>query len=153
MEAQQEPGEGQPGQQAGPKEPGKPKAVYDPGHPEAGSSGYIPPPEHRFKPGQSGNPSGRPKGTPSIMARVRRLMDADPDDWDRAEKLDKTGAMRLARAYLARATEKSDAAAKDLIDRIDGPVAQVMEHQGGLRVVIEADDTAEPPQRPDEIEP
>jgi hypothetical protein len=31
--------------------------------------------EHNFKPGQSGNPNGRPKGSISLQERVRRLLE------------------------------------------------------------------------------
>jgi hypothetical protein len=30
-----------------------------------------PPPQHRFRPGQSGNPAGRPKARPSFLAELR----------------------------------------------------------------------------------
>jgi hypothetical protein len=36
----------------------------------------VPPVEHRFKPGQSGNPGGRPKG---LQRRVRELVGDDGD--------------------------------------------------------------------------
>jgi hypothetical protein len=31
-----------------------------------------------FKPGQSGNPEGRPKGSVSIKDRIRKILEADP---------------------------------------------------------------------------
>ena len=41
-------------------------------------SGGVPPLEHRFKPGQSGNPGGRPKKQPTLrettQARLARLV-------------------------------------------------------------------------------
>lgn len=43
----------------------------------AGRGGIEPPPSHRWKPGQSGNPCGRPKGSISLMVRFeRRLREA-----------------------------------------------------------------------------
>ena len=37
--------------------------------------GYKHPPEHtRFKPGQSGNPAGRPKGTPNFATALDRAL-------------------------------------------------------------------------------
>ena len=37
-------------------------------------AGYKrPPPAHRFKPGQSGNPSGRPKGSANLKTMVQKL--------------------------------------------------------------------------------
>ncbi|MBM3270248.1 MAG: hypothetical protein FJZ01_21650 [Candidatus Sericytochromatia bacterium] len=45
--------------------------------PEAGSAvGYGRPPAHsRFKPGRSGNPKGRPKGSRSLRGIAMRLLD------------------------------------------------------------------------------
>lgn len=37
----------------------------------------------RFKPGQSGNPLGKPPGTLSIKARVRAALEKDPDAMDK----------------------------------------------------------------------
>lgn len=38
--------------------------------------GYGKPPrEHRFKPGQSGNPTGRPKGSRNLATAVRKALD------------------------------------------------------------------------------
>lgn len=35
------------------------------------------PPATAWKPGQSGNPEGRPKGTPNPQAKLRRMIDAE----------------------------------------------------------------------------
>jgi len=45
--------------------------------------GYKRPPKAtRFKPGQSGNPKGRPKGT-SIKDRVRQILENDPAEMEK----------------------------------------------------------------------
>jgi hypothetical protein len=47
-----------------------------PGSPTTYSVGYSRPPrEHRFKPGQSGNPKGRPKGKKNTATVLREILD------------------------------------------------------------------------------
>jgi hypothetical protein len=46
---------------------------------QGGNGGTIPPPEHRFKPGQSGNPKGRPKGS-TLTEKLRRILDVQVTD-------------------------------------------------------------------------
>lgn len=42
---------------------------------EPGKVGYRNPPRHtRFQPGQSGNPRGRPRGTPNLANEIARIM-------------------------------------------------------------------------------
>lgn len=45
----------------------------------AGNGGTVPPPEHRFKPGVSGNPGGKPKGA-SVMAALLRKLAEHPNE-------------------------------------------------------------------------
>lgn len=68
-----------------------------------------------FKPGQSGNPGGRPKTKPFRDA-LRRLLEAAGDD---TEKLDK-----LALALYGKALEGDVPAAREIGDRLDGKVTQ-----------------------------
>ena len=76
---------------------------------EAGKGGVIPPVETRWKPGQSGNPKGRPKGAATSFERVleqelERQVDGDPtlgDDGRISRR------RRLVRALLA-AVERGD---------------------------------------------
>jgi hypothetical protein len=75
----------------------------------AGNGGVIPPPETRWKPGQSGNPKGRPKGAATSFERILaqeldRQVDGDPtlgDDGRISRR------RRLVRALLA-AVERGD---------------------------------------------
>lgn len=75
----------------------------------AGKGGVIPPLETRWKPGQSGNPNGRPKGAATSFERVLeqeldRQVDGDPtlgDDGRISRR------RRLVRALLA-AVERGD---------------------------------------------
>jgi hypothetical protein len=75
-----------------------------------------PPVEYRFKPGQSGNPGGRPKGT-SISAIMSELR----DEVDPKEK--KNRAEILARAFFKMA-EKNPSFANIVLDRTEGTVVQ-----------------------------
>lgn len=82
---------------------------------------------NRFQPGQSGNPGGRPKGTPSIGHAYARLLALSPAE--RAAYTPKDGAEEIALAQIKEAIAGEVRAAKEITDRTDGPVER--------RVVIE----------------
>ena len=88
-----------------------------PGAPEAppgGWGGKNPPPPHtRFKPGQSGNPSGRPQGT-SLTARLRKALNAD------GGRL----ADEVVRKLVSEAKRGKFNHVKEIFDRVDGSVVQ-----------------------------
>ena len=89
----------------------------------AGRGGTVPPPEHRFKPGQSGNPGGRPK-TKLITQAYRELLEqVDP-------KERKTLAEILARKAVAQARKGNLAALKEITDRTEGKSVQPLSHSG-----------------------
>lgn len=100
-----------------------------------GNGGSVPPMETRWRPGQSGNPAGRPKGT-GLTDRLRVLLDAD----------DGAALERIVRAVIA-AAEAGDAAfVRMLWDRLDGPVVSRVELDAeapGSRVVVLPDDEYE----------
>ena len=85
--------------------------------------GTVPPPEHRFKPGQSGNPGGRPK-TKLITQAYRELLEQlDP-------KKRKTLAEILARKAIQQALKGNLAALKEITDRTEGKSVQPLSHSG-----------------------
>ena len=84
-----------------------------------------PPKEHRFKPGQSGNPKGRPKGT-SITARLKRIM--EQDDGNVAEA--------LAKAATKAALKGDYRFWKEIIDRIDGKVPDKVQSDGEILIRV-----------------
>lgn len=71
----------------------------------------MPREDTQFKPGQSGNPAGRPKSAVSVTAQIKRILREEPDE-----------AASLARALLSLAKEGNAAAIKEVMSRTDGPV-------------------------------
>lgn len=72
-----------------------------------------PPVQHQFKPGQSGNPAGRPKGQ-SVTAILRQVVDAD----------DSTLAEQLVRKLVDRAIGGDIRAIREVLDRLEGKPRQ-----------------------------
>jgi uncharacterized protein DUF5681 len=76
-----------------------------------GNGGVVPPVEHRWPPGVSGNPGGRPKWKPVTDAYRRAL--EDPVSVD-----------KLAAALVGRWLKGDVFAAKEITDRVEGTVNQ-----------------------------
>ena len=75
-----------------------------------------PPVEHQWKPGQSGNPGGRKKGT-GITDRLRKLVEKD----------DGKVANALVEAAIKAAKKGDFRFWQAIVDRVDGPVKQRLE--------------------------
>jgi hypothetical protein len=73
-----------------------------------GRGGTVPPPEHRFKPGQSGNPGGRPKGV--VTNLIRQLLIADEQVFAKAMVL----------SMFRNACLGNPVAMRMIVERIDG---------------------------------
>ena len=82
-----------------------------------GRGGVVPPPDHRFKPGQSGNPGGRPKTKLITQAYQELLMEIDP-------KTGKTKATLIAEKTLKEALKGNLTAVKEATDRTEGKALQ-----------------------------
>ena len=93
----------------------------------AGVGGNFPPEAHRFKPGQSGNPSGRPKGT-SLTARLRKILDEVEDG--------KTVAQRLMEAGVEAAKKGDFRFWNAIFERMEGKVPDHLATQGEVEVII-----------------
>lgn len=84
-----------------------------------GNGGIIPPAEHRWRPGQSGNPGGRPKGQ-SITARLRELLDAPALDTEGNPIEGMTLGDQIAEALALAAAAGDIKAIKEFLDRTEG---------------------------------
>jgi hypothetical protein len=82
------------------------------------NSGALPPGfvAKQFKPGQSGNPKGRPRGT-GLTDKLRAVVEGETQDG-------KPIAEALMRAGVAAAMRGDFRFWKEILDRIDGPVVQ-----------------------------
>jgi len=80
--------------------------------------------QFQFKPGQSGNPGGRPKGTVSIESELRRRL-ADGEDGEKIVK-------GLVTQALRQALEGDYKFFNLILERIDGKIAdRLAGHDGG----------------------
>lgn len=107
------------------------RAVRDPTHPHASPvTGVIPPPEHRFPPGKSGNPGGRRKGASIVHELERRL--AKGAQFDENGELVQAGteACEIAESLIAVSKGARDPSEVDvkaalaIMERVDGPVVK-----------------------------
>ena len=82
--------------------------------------------DHLFKPGQSGNPNGRPKGTFSIVGMIKEKLQEKP------EGQKETYAQLLVKKYMHKALVEGDRKIlTDLVDRIDGKAIQRLAGEDG----------------------
>lgn len=81
------------------------------------------PKDTRFKPGQSGNPNGRPKDAISVVTALKRKLLECPEGMDKKTYLD-----LLVSKMLAKALKDGDVAMiRDIINRIDGLPKQTID--------------------------
>lgn len=95
--------------------------------PGAGVGGVPPPVEYQFKPGQSGNPAGKPKGCRSISTILREYMEKELDAVDPFEKKKtrKKVSELVAMMMIKKAISDQDLnAAKEILDRLEGKAPQ-----------------------------
>jgi hypothetical protein len=89
-----------------------------------------------WKPGQSGNPSGRPKGSLSLTSILRKEL----------HEGNKRRARELVRALLDKAADGHFQHLHEVIDRIDGPVVAKVEVQGQLEHLLDVAQQVLPPE-------
>ena len=97
--------------------------------------GYKKPPEEtRFKPGQSGNPKGRPKGAKSIATLLADILEEKITlrEGDRVRRVSKAQAMLLAQTQKA---IKGDTRAFDAVLKLTASDAPSPEGRHGVLIV------------------
>lgn len=84
-----------------------------------------------FKPGQSGNPAGRPKGVPLFATVIRQQLAARDAEG-------RSAAQRVVAKLVEMAVAGNVQAASLLVERVDGKLPQPIDqkHEGGIEVVV-----------------
>ena len=94
--------------------------------------------EHGFKPGESGNPNGRPKGTRNRSTIVKQWLEVEQKAKNpisgKEEVLEQQDLITLA--LLKKAREGDVQAFKELMDSAYGKLNQTLTHEGGEQPVI-----------------
>lgn len=105
------------------------RAISDMGCPE----NVIP---HQYKPGQSGNPKGKPKGTLSFKTVIKQLLELEEIDesGDRIANI-----VAMTKKVMDRAKKGDIRAYEVLADRAEGKPVQKVEnkHEGGISLFLE----------------
>ncbi len=99
-------------------------------------SGVPPPPEYRWKPGQSGNPHGRPRLLVTVTEAATRLLNGEEmppaprlKSWDIAAAI-----IKRAQAVTGREAAYAGTATDQLLDRTEGKVPTSISSDGILVV-------------------
>ncbi len=95
---------------------------------------------YKWKPGQSGNPGGRPKKTSISDAYAKHVGKSVPEDVRLKLRLPKgsTWADAMAVGQIRSAVKGKTDAAREIADRVEGKTAQAVTGEGGgpLKLVI-----------------
>ncbi len=111
--------------------------------------------ETQFKPGQSGNPNGRPRGSLNLRTLIKKVLDDEITD-DQGNKT--TRGLLIVKAMVEKAEKGDVAAFKALAERMEGSPNQKIEVERPVTIMpsvilasgkeLEFDVGEPPPQRP-----
>jgi len=90
---------------------------------------------HKFKPGKSGNPSGRPVGSKSVASILKQLLECDVTSFNpiTEDEEEMSVAMAVAFRLVRNAIKDGDLRAIiEIMDRTDGKTTQKVELDGNL---------------------
>jgi len=91
---------------------------------------------HRWQPGQSGNPNGRPKKDVCITSLVKELLGKDAGDGKTYAQLVAEAIVKLATTPDARGHVPT---IKELLDRMEGKVTQPVATEGEIILKVKYD--------------
>lgn len=87
---------------------------------------------HRFQPGESGNPAGRPKGSRNLSTLLREMLEEEiPVDLGNGQKANKKFKEVIIRKLLKNAADGRDKAIATIFDRVDGKAQQFIDVSSG----------------------
>jgi len=91
----------------------------------------------QFKPGQSGNPAGKPKGTKHLSTMLKAMLNEEVEIDGQKIKFDQA----LIKKLLKKASDGDIKAIQEVFDRTEGKAKQEIEteHSGGLDITVKWD--------------
>lgn len=99
--------------------------------PGTGNGGIIPPAEHQFKPGQSGNPAGPPRVKTQLYRHIQKFLEMGPAKLDKLDVNKMTMSQRAAFETVKRIGKGEWKRIKEIIDREEGKVPDKIHVSGG----------------------
>ena len=82
----------------------------------------------RWKKGESGNPNGRPKGSVSLVGMLKKLLEENPGEGE-----------AVVKQWIEDAKGGRFPQLKEMIERIDGKVADKIESDNKVQVTVRYD--------------
>lgn len=104
----------------------------------------IPPEEHKFKPGESGNPNGRPKGVRNLSTILRDMLQEEIEVNIDGVKSRKQFQEVIIRKLLKKANDGDIRAIMEIFDRTEGRPKQELEQSGGTSITVKWDQSLIP---------
>lgn len=90
----------------------------------------------QFKPGASGNPSGRPRGSRNLSTILREMLEEEIEVSIDGTKQRKQFGDVIIRRLLKKANDGDIRAITEIFDRVEGKAKQANEIKGDVTVVI-----------------
>jgi hypothetical protein len=83
---------------------------------------------YKFEPGQSGNPSGRPKGTKNPSTILKEMLEEELEVVIDGVKVKKTFKDLIVRKLIKKANDGDLRAIQEIFDRVEGKAKQEIQH-------------------------